>query len=108
MSISTIVPMYNESENINIFLERVVPILKNIGVKYEVIFILDPCEDNTEEIILQNIEKNSCIKLIKLSRRFGQPAATLAGVNNATMDNIIFIDADLQDPPELILKCIII
>ena len=57
MSISTIVPVYNESENINIFLERVVPILKNIGVKYEVIFILDPCEDNTEEIILQNIEK---------------------------------------------------
>ena len=104
MSISTIVPVYNESENINIFLERVVPILKNIGVKYEVIFILDPCEDNTEEIILQNIEKNSCIKLIKLSRRFGQPAATLAGVNNATMDNIIFIDADLQDPPELILE----
>ena len=104
MSISTIVPVYNESENINIFLERVVPILENIGVKYEIIFILDPCEDNTEEIILQNIEKNSCIKLIKLSRRFGQPAATLAGVNNATMDNIIFIDADLQDPPELILE----
>ena len=104
MSISTIVPVYNESENINIFLKRVVPILEKIGAEYEVIFILDPCEDNTEEIILQNIEKNSCIKLIKLSRRFGQPAATLAGVNNATMDNIIFIDADLQDPPELILE----
>ena len=102
MSISVIVPVYNESESINIFLERITPVLENINVPYEIIFIMDPSSDNTEEIILNSLKNNSKVKLIKLSRRFGQPAATLAGINNANFENIVFIDVDLQDPPELI------
>lgn len=102
MSISVVVPVYNESENIRFFLDRIIPILENINVKYEIIFVLDPSQDNTEEIILNILNKNTNIKLIKFSRRFGQPAAMLAGIKNSSLDNIVLIDVDLQDPPELI------
>lgn len=103
MSISVIVPVYNESENIKVFLDRIIPILEKIKTEYEIIFILDPSKDNTEEIILENLKTNFRIKLIKLSRRFGQPAATLAGIHHAKLDNLVFIDVDLQDPPEMII-----
>ena len=103
MSISTIVPVYNEKDNIKSFLNRLVPVFEKIKVKYEIIFILDPCEDGTEDVIFNEIKNNQNIKLIKLSRRFGQPAATLAGINYASLDNVVFIDVDLQDPPELII-----
>ncbi len=103
MSISVIVPVYNESESIEVFLDRIIPVLKKIEVDYEIIFILDPSSDNTEEIILNCLKINPKIKLIKLSRRFGQPAATLAGIHHAKLENVIFIDVDLQDPPELII-----
>lgn len=102
MSISLIVPVFNESENIEIFIDRTIPILEKIKVKYEIIFILDPSKDNTEEILLRILKTNTKIKLIKLSRRFGQPAATLAGIHHAKLDNLVFIDVDLQDPPEMI------
>lgn len=104
MSISVVVPVYDESENIKTFLDRITPILSKINNNYEIIFVLDPSKDNTEELILDFLSKDKRIKLIKLSRRFGQPAACLAGVNHAKMDNIIFIDVDLQDPPELIIE----
>ena len=102
MSLSIVIPVYNESENIKLFLNKVMPILKRIGVIYEIIFVLDPSRDNTEELILKEIEANKNIKLIKFSRRFGQPAALFAGIKNSTMENVILIDVDLQDPPELI------
>jgi dolichol-phosphate mannosyltransferase len=102
MSISVIVPVFNESANIQIFLDRTIPILEKIKVEYEIIFILDPSKDNTEEILLRILKTNTKIKLIKLSRRFGQPAATLAGIHHAKLENLVFIDVDLQDPPEMI------
>ena len=102
MSLSIIVPVYNESENINPFTDRVLLVLNKISVKYEIIFVLDPSEDDTENKILELVKKNPNIKLIKLSRRFGQPSAMLAGIKNSSMDNVVLIDVDLQDPPELI------
>ena len=102
MSLSIVVPVYNESENINPFIDRILLILTKINVKYEIIFILDPSEDDTENQILESIKKNQNIKLIKFSRRFGQPAAMFAGIKNSSMDNVVLIDVDLQDPPELI------
>ena len=100
--ISIIVPVYNEENNIKIFLARLLPVLKKIDIEYEVIFTLDPSSDATEEMILAEIKKNNKIKLIVFSRRFGQPAATMAGIQNATGDRCVVIDCDLQDPPELI------
>ena len=104
MSLSVVVPIFNESENIKIFLDRLLPILEKIKSEYEVIFVLDPSEDNSEQIIINIIKENPKIKLIKFSRRFGQPAAMLAGIKNSNLNNVVLIDVDLQDPPELILE----
>ena len=100
--IFVVIPVYNEEENIKTFLERTVATINKIKIDYEILFIADPCEDKTEEIIKEHISKNSKIKLIVLSRRFGQPAATMAGIQNITGDRCVIIDCDLQDPPELI------
>lgn len=102
MSLSVIVPILNEAENIENFLEKIVPVINKVTNNYEVIFVLDPCSDDSENIIISCIEKNKNIKLIKFSRRFGQPAAILAGIKNSSLENIVLIDVDLQDPPELI------
>tara|TARA_B100000989_G_scaffold238449_2_gene185367 strand:- start:30734 stop:31669 length:936 start_codon:yes stop_codon:yes gene_type:complete len=104
MSISVIVPVFNESENINLFLDRIIKVLEKATHEYEIIFILDPSKDDTEQKIKNKLKENPKIKLIKFSRRFGQPAATLAGIKNSSYEKIVFIDVDLQDPPELIIE----
>jgi glycosyltransferase involved in cell wall biosynthesis len=101
-NISLIVPVYKEEDNIRPFLQRTEGLLAKMGVKYEIIFILDPCPDQTEEVILEEINRNHHIKLMVLSRRFGQPASTMAGILTCTGDVCVVIDVDLQDPPELI------
>lgn len=102
MKIALIVPVYNEKENIIPFLDRAIPALEKINISYEIIFIADPSSDGTEELILEKINNNKNIKLIVMSRRFGQPAALLAGIKNTDADYAVLIDVDLQDPPELI------
>ena len=97
-------PVYNEEENINEFLTRLESTLKKIKSDYEIIFLLDPSSDKTEEKILNELDRNDKIKLIIFSRRFGQPAATMAGINFAKGDRCVIIDCDLQDPPELIVE----
>ena len=104
MSISVIVPVFNESENIDGFLERIIKVLEKTTNEYEIIFVLDPSEDEAEQKIKNKLLEKSRIKLIKFSRRFGQPAATLAGIKNSSYEKIVFIDVDLQDPPELIVE----
>jgi polyisoprenyl-phosphate glycosyltransferase len=99
--ISVVVPVYNESKNIGPFLKRTVPVLERIGA-YEIIFALDPSTDGTEQIISAEIARNPRIGLIVLSRRFGQPPATMAGILNCRGRWCVVIDVDLQDPPEVI------
>ena len=100
--ISVIVPVYKEEKNIQPFLARMEPVLAKMGVSYEIIFCLDPSPDQTEQVIQQEIERNSNIKLIVFSRRFGQPSATMAGITYSKGNACVVIDVDLQDPPELI------
>lgn len=100
--ISIIVPVYKEAENIKPFLIRMENALDKAKLAYEIIFCLDPSPDNTEQVIEQEIERNSNIKLLLFSRRFGQPAATMAGILNCKSQTCVVIDVDLQDPPELI------
>jgi dolichol-phosphate mannosyltransferase len=76
---SVVIPVYKEELNIVTFLKRLVPVLEKLSLKTEIIFILDPSPDRTEEIIIESSRTNPGIKLIKMSRRFGQPAATMAG-----------------------------
>ena len=100
--LSVIVPVFNEEKNILPFLDRTVKILKKLDIQYEIIFALDPSEDNSEKIIIESIKNNNNIKLLTFSRRFGQPSATMAGLNESHGKYCIVIDVDLQDPPELI------
>ncbi len=102
--ISIITPVFNEEENIIPFLEKINSVMNKINKSYELIFVLDPSTDNTETVILNEIKKNNNIKLIVNSRRFGQPASMLAGLENSKGENVVFIDVDLQDPPELIIE----
>lgn len=101
-TISLVVPVYKEEANIRPFLARAEPVLASIGNSYEIIFALDPCADRTEEIIREEIDRNKNIRLLVFSRRFGQPAATMAGIFFSKGDACAVIDVDLQDPPELI------
>ncbi|HEV8437432.1 MAG TPA: glycosyltransferase family 2 protein [Methylomirabilota bacterium] len=100
-ALSVVVPVYREEHNIPPFLERLEAVLKSVG-SYEVIFCLDPSPDRTEEVILEEINRNPNIRLIVFSRRFGQPSATMAGLLLCRGDACVVIDVDLQDPPELI------
>jgi polyisoprenyl-phosphate glycosyltransferase len=104
---SVVVPVYNEENNIAPLTERLVQALQSVpGCAYEIIFALDPSTDRTEDVILSLRAGNPRIKLLRFSRRFGQPAATLAGLRHADGDVSVIIDADLQDPPELIPELI--
>jgi len=102
LDLSVIVPVYKEESNIRPFLNRSVPVIKEISNSYELIFVIDPSPDLTESEILRASEDFVGIKVIKMSRRFGQPAATLAGLAHSTGARVVVIDVDLQDPPELI------
>jgi glycosyltransferase involved in cell wall biosynthesis len=102
IDISVVVPVYNEEKNIVPFLDRILPVLNKISHNYEIIFVLDPSTDQTREIIFGSLSSNDKIKVIILSRRFGQPAATMAGIKNSSGEVCVIIDVDLQDPPELI------
>jgi len=101
-AISVIVPVYREETNIRQFLKRMESVLEKLNHPYEIIFCLDPSPDNTEKIIIEEIKRNENIRLIRFSRRFGQPAATLAGIHFCKGEVCVVIDVDLQDPPELI------
>jgi polyisoprenyl-phosphate glycosyltransferase len=100
--ISIVVPVYKEESNIRPFLDRTVAVLQKLHLSYEIVFALDPSPDRTEQIIVEEIPKNANIKLLVFSRRFGQPAATMAGILSCTGATCVVIDVDLQDQPELI------
>jgi dolichol-phosphate mannosyltransferase len=102
MLLSLVVPVYKEEKNIPEFLRRLRPILAGVTEDYEIIFSLDPSPDRTEDVILEHRAADQRIKLLKFSRRFGQPMATLAGLQYSRGDAVIVMDVDLQDPPELV------
>lgn len=100
--ISVVVPIYKEEQNIRPLIERMAQIFDGIGHPWEVVFAMDPSPDRTEEVILQLIGEGRPIRLIRFSRRIGKPLSLLAGLDHAHGAAVVVIDADLQDPPELI------
>lgn len=102
IKLSVVIPVYKEEKNIIPFLRRILPVLYSMNINYEILFCLDPSPDMTELIIRNQMDYNPAIKLIMLSRKFGQPAATIAGILHSKGDACVVIDVDLQDPPELI------
>ncbi|MEW6182315.1 MAG: glycosyltransferase family 2 protein [Bacillota bacterium] len=104
--ISIVVPMYNESPNIELFFSRLVVIMGKLNLSYEIVCVNDGSKDDTLDRLLHYAEKDTRIKIIDLSRNFGKEIALTAGLDFASGEVVIPIDADLQDPPELIPELI--
>jgi polyisoprenyl-phosphate glycosyltransferase len=100
--LSVIVPVYNEEVMIDIFYERIIPILSSIDERFEIIFVNDGSHDYTVEKIKALHARDPRVKLIDLSRNFGKEIAMTAGLDFACGEVVVLMDADLQDPPELI------
>lgn len=105
--ISIIVPAYNEEESLPFLYERLTNLINSIkNYEFEVLFINDGSRDKTLEIIKELRKKDERFCYVNLSRNFGKEVAMMAGLDYAKGDAVIFIDADLQDPPELIPELI--
>ena len=105
--ISLIVPCYNESKSIDIFIETIIPLIESIpNTQWEIIFIDDGSQDNTLNKITALTKQSPIFRVIELSRNFGKEAALTAGLDAASGAAIIPIDIDLQDPPQLIATMI--
>ena len=100
--LSVIMPVFNEAAVIEQSYKRLKSVLDANGEPYEIIMSNDGSRDESENIIKVLMENDKNLKLITLSRNFGQQAAISAGLDNAAGDAIVIIDADMQDPPELI------
>jgi len=102
VELSVVVPVYNESDNIPEFLARMVPVLEASVDSYEIVFSMDPGTDDSEQLVVDAAAANPAVKMLVFSRRFGQPTATLAGLEHSSGRAAVVIDVDLQDPPDLI------
>lgn len=101
--ISIIVPAYNEEESIPYLEKRLVALMDNMkNYEFEVLFVNDGSKDRTLELIKNLRERDERFCYVNFSRNFGKEVAMIAGLDYATGDAVILIDADLQDPPELI------
>lgn len=100
--ISVVVPMYYEQDVVNECYKRLKKVMQTNKLNYELIFVNDGSKDNTLSILKQIAQCDSKVKIVSLSRNFGHQIAVTAGINKAKGDAIVVIDADLQDPPELI------
>ncbi|WP_424769054.1 glycosyltransferase family 2 protein [Paenibacillus sp. sgz302251] len=103
---SVIVPMYNEQEVIEHTYDRLKQVMDCTDEPYELIFVNDGSKDRTVELITMICDFDPNIRLINFSRNFGHQIAISAGMDYAQGDAIIVIDADLQDPPEIIIQMI--
>lgn len=103
---SIVVPVYNERECLKAFYDKIIPVMEKTGETFEIIFINDGSTDGSEKIAESLAEGDGRVKLINLSRNFGQQAAILCGYENCSGKAVVELDADLQDPPETVLKMI--
>ena len=101
--VSVVIPMYYEEEVAEECYKRMTNVLKNLeNYTYEIIFVNDGSKDRTLEILEQIAQNDKNIKVLSFSRNFGHQCAVTAGIKYVTGDSVVIIDADLQDPPELI------
>ena len=104
--ISVVVPLYNEQENIDALFRRLLAVLEALNTSYEVICVNDGSRDNTLKNLVEYHQRYPQIKVVNLSRNFGKDIAMSAGIDYSQGMAVIPIDADLQDPPELIAEMI--
>ena len=103
--ISVIVPCFNEEQMIDIFYSEISKVTLDIkDAEFEILFVDDGSRDSTYDKLCALADKDSCVRYISFSKNFGKEAAMLAGINHATGDYVVVMDADLQHPPSLIPK----
>ena len=100
--ISLVIPVYNEIDVLPLLFERVRKVMHGINVDYEMVMVDDGSMDASASYLTQQAQGDECVKAVILSRNFGKEAALSAGLEHAQGDAIIVLDADLQNPPELI------
>lgn len=102
IKISIVCPFFNEEDMVDLFMEEVTAVVKPLNMPFEIVCVNDGSTDNTLQKLLQAKKNFTNIRIINLSRNFGKEAALTAGLDFTKGEVIIPIDADLQDPPELI------
>jgi len=104
--LSIIIPFHNEQEVINECQQRISDAVKAIDMQIEMLYVNDGSKDKTLTILIELMQQDERIKIIDLSRNFGKEIAMTAGFDEAKGDAVVVIDADLQDPPELIVEMV--
>lgn len=102
--ISIVIPVYNEEKNLERLFERIVPVMDGLERDYEIVLVDDGSTDRSLEILLKHADKR--IKIVELTKNYGQHAAVFAGFENSEGGILITMDADLQNPPEEIPRLI--
>jgi glycosyltransferase involved in cell wall biosynthesis len=101
--VSVVAPFFNEEKAVNRFFQTVVAVLEDIDAQWEIICVDDGSSDNTLEHLMAAARANPSISVLALSRNFGKESALTAGIESSRGDVVVLIDADLQDPPMLIV-----
>ena len=104
MTISVVVPCFNEEESIPLFYEEMERVRTSMGEEFEYIFINDGSSDKTLDVLRELNLLNPCAHYLSFSRNFGKEAALYAGLQHASGDYVTVMDVDLQDPPELLIE----
>jgi len=102
IDLSIIIPVYNEEQNIPVLVNRLRQVVSSLNLKTEMIFVNDGSRDRTIDKVKELASQDSSIKYIDFSRNFGHQVAVSAGLDHCLGEYVVIIDADLQDPPELI------
>lgn len=109
MRLSLVAPCYNEAENVAAFQEVVIQAFADCGYDYEIVFVNDGSRDATLHNLKKLFERQTCpVKVVSFSRNFGKEAGMYAGLEHASGDYICFIDADLQQRPEVVREMVAI
>lgn len=103
---SVVLPLHNEEENCGVLYERLTKVMRSLDTEYEIIFVDDGSTDKTLKKIISICEDDESVFVVELSRNFGQENAICAGLSVARGEQLILMDGDLQDPPELIPRLI--
>ena len=105
VQVAVVIPVYNEEENLPALMQRLMPVMLGLGKSFEIIFIDDGSHDQSLQI-LKEFTKNSQVRVVELTKNYGQHAAIMAGFSITQADIVITMDADLQNPPEEIANLV--
>jgi dolichol-phosphate mannosyltransferase len=104
--LSVVIPVYNEQENLPVLYERLTAVLEDVGLSYEVLFVDDGSRDASLGLLRELAWADERVAVVELARNFGHQVAISAGLDHARGDGVIVMDADLQDPPEVLPRFI--